>query len=237
MRSKRINVELGSGFLFDISEEVDGFWVNYGSEWFEGWKPSRSDLRWLVRRIKKIMKDIGVQTPHFALYLVLFGALGESNLTCCVDKRKQVIYLRLPIYVIRRRLGVPTEDHEDYVFYHELMHAKDCLEGRFPSSGFISINQNPELALITSLWHFSIEGRLEKTGKPHKSRPKVIEDEYLWARNLKLNKTLKPITKEIVRELCDQLWGREVTFEELQSLLKINHLSSQCSSASLGRAS
>lgn len=108
------------------------------------------------------------------LELVLFGGFGSvSNPTCCVDKRKEVIYLRLPIDVVDGQLGILSEIHDDYIFYHELMHAKDCLEGRFPSGGFINPGENPELALITSLWHFSIEGRLEENDKPHKSRQKT----------------------------------------------------------------
>lgn len=117
------------------------------------------------------------------------------------------------------------------------MHAKDYLEGRFPSCSFINPNKNPELALIESLWHFSIEGRLEKNGKPHKSRQRAIEEEYLWASELKKSEMVevelgrwqmqirpwplkKLITKEFLQKLCDELWGKEVTSQELQSLLK-----------------
>jgi len=233
-----IEVEVGEGLAFEIVEEVDGFWIGYTPEEFEGWKPSKSDLRWVVRWIKKVMKDLGIKVPHLALHLVLFGALGGfGNPTCCVDKRKEVLYLRLPIDVVDGHLAVPSENHEDYILYHELMHAKDVLEERFPSGGFFNSNENPKLALITSLWHFSIEGRLEKSGKPYKSRQKVIEDEYFWASDLKKAEMVevkpkhwqrrvhpwplkKIITKEFFQELCDKLWGKEVTFQELQSLLK-----------------
>jgi hypothetical protein len=237
-KSINIDVEIGIGFVFNVIEEVEGFWISYNPKEFEGWKPPKSDLRWVVRQIEKVMKDLNIQAPHFALDLVPFGALGGAgNPTCLVDRRKEVIYLRLPIDVVDGCLGVPSEDHEEYIFYHELMHAKDVLDGRFPSCGFINTNQNPELGLITTLWHFSIEGRLEKSGKPHKSRQLTIEDEYFWASSLELSELVevesghwerqtqpwplkKLITKEFVKELCDQLWGKEVTFEELQSLLE-----------------
>jgi len=236
-RHIEIGVEVGKGLLFEIVQEVDGFSICYHPEDFDGWKPSRSDLKWVVRRIRKVMKEFNIQAPHFALDLVPFGGLHVLNdPACCADKRKEIIYLRLPIDVIDGHLGVPSEIHEDWIFYHELMHAKDCLEGRFPSGGFINPNENPELAVITSLWHFSIEGRLEKNGKPHKSRQKVMEDEYFWTRTLEKSKMVeaeegcwqrriepwplkKFITKRLFQKLCNRLWGKETTFQELQSWL------------------
>lgn len=211
-----IEVEIGEGMYFDVVEEIDGFWISYDSEEFEGWKPFKSDLRWVVRLIKKIMRNLSIQAPHFALHLVLFGDFVNPN--CFVDKRKEVIYLRLPINVVDGCLSIPSEVHEDYILYHELMHAKDCLEGRFPSGGFFDPYKNPELGLIISLWHFSIERRLEKNGKPHKARQKVVEEEFFWASGLLSRK--KFITGELFQKLCDKLWGKEVTFRELKSLLE-----------------
>jgi len=231
-----IEVEVGEGFTFDIVAEVNGFWINYRSEDFEGWKPSRSELKWVTECIRNVMADLRMEIPHFALEIVPCWGLGTRNPTCVVDKRKEIIYLRLPIDVVNGTLCIPLETeetHEDYVFYHELMHAKDILEGRFPSSGFINPYENPELALITSLSHFSLEGRLEKMGKPHKDKRNVIENEYLWASRLerahavevepghwqrRVEWSIKECIREEFEDLCDRLWGKEVTFQELQSV-------------------
>lgn len=234
----KIEVEVGEGFPFETVEEVGGFWIEYSPEEFEGRKPSKSDLRWVVKLIKGVMKDLNIRVPHFALCLIPFGGLGSLSWpACCVDKRKEVLYLRLPIEVTDEYLGVPSEYCEGYILYHELMHAKDVLEGRFPSSGSFNSWEKPELVLITSLWHFSIEGRLEKWGKPHEDRQKTLEREYRFASDLekaemvevkpgRWEKQIRPwplkkfISKELFRKLCDKLWGKEVTFQELQSLLK-----------------
>ncbi|MBA7593848.1 hypothetical protein ES703_00782 [subsurface metagenome] len=218
-----IEVEVGSGFAFNIVEEVDGFWIDYDPEQFElhlglkGWRPLKNDLRWLVGLIKKVMKDLDIRAPrHFALELVPIGMLGGwGNPSCCMDKRREVIYLRLAANVVEGHLAILSEYQGEYIFYHELMHAKDCLEGRFPSAGLFE-DKNPELVLIESLFHFSIEGRLEKWDKPHEPREKTIENEYRWASELRGLK--KTITKEFIRDLCDKLWGREVTFQEARSL-------------------
>lgn len=140
-----------------------------------------------------------------------------------MDKRKEIVYIRLPITFVDGQVAIDV-DAEDYnhVLYHELMHAKDCLEGRFPSCGLIDPYENVELALITSLWHFSIEGRLEKLNKPHEDLQKVIEAEYSFVRELSevwRVKFKKPITKELFEELGNKLWGKEVTFQELQFYL------------------
>jgi hypothetical protein len=236
MKTIDLKVEIGEGLLFEITKEVNGFLVSYDAELFEGWKPSTTDLKWLIQQIKKIMKELNIQIPNFALELAPFGGLTVYNPTCFADKRKEVIYLCLPITVIRAELAIPSENQEDYIYYHELMHAKDTLEGRFPSGGFIDPSKNPELALITSLWHFSIEGRLEKNGKPHLNKEESVEQEYFWASKLEKSQFIrvekgrwerqvqpwalkKLITKEFIKELCDKLWGKEVTFKELQLLV------------------
>ena len=72
------------------------------------------------------------------------------------------------------------------------MHAKDVLEGRFPSSGFIDPGENPELALMTSFLHFSLEGRLEKEGYYEGSRyPGLIRQLIRNGANLLDPETIK----------------------------------------------
>lgn len=58
MRSKwiDIDVEVGNGLVFEIVEEVDGFWISYDPKAFGGWKPSTGDLKWVVEDIKRVMK-------------------------------------------------------------------------------------------------------------------------------------------------------------------------------------
>jgi len=209
-----IEVEVGGGLTFEIVEEVDGFWVGYDPKVFEGWEPSRNDLEWVIQAIKRVMKELDIQPPFFALDLVPFWGLGSSNPTCLVNKRKDTVYLRLPIEVVNGQLAISVglEIHDNYVFYHELMHAKDVLEGRFPSAGFIMPDENPELLLVMSLSHFSIEGRLEMNGLPHKDQQNVVEDEYSWMSNLSF-----PVARSFFQKACGTLWGKEVTFQDLQS--------------------
>jgi len=220
-----IEVDVGDGLIFDCMEEINGFWISFDLfdiEEFELLERVRvkrkliDDLKWIIKDVKKVAKDLNIQVPHFAL-ACYFNPLNRV-LYCIVDKRKEIVYLRLPMVIVDGYTTIDVDaDEYDHLIYHELMHAKDCLEGRFPSCGVIIPGENPELDLITSLWHFSIEGRLERSGLPHRSREKVIEIEYEWARELKPSKNY--ITNEFFEKFRNKLWGKEVTFEELQSLL------------------
>ena len=60
-KSIDVNVEIGEGCTFNVTEEVDGFWISYDTAEFEGWKPQKIDLRWIVKQIKKVMKDLNIQ--------------------------------------------------------------------------------------------------------------------------------------------------------------------------------
>jgi hypothetical protein len=231
-----IEVEVGDGIVFEIMEETDDFWISLDyyleGEWDNMKLSSKEkdklrkriidDLKWVILDIKKVSEDLSIKAPHFALHFD-FCPLGPREPLCIVDKRKEVVYVRLPITFVEGQvcIDVNAEDY-DYILYHELMHAKDSLEGRFPSCGLIDPYENVELALITSLWHFSIEGRLEKLNKPHYELQKVIEAEYSFMKELSeiwMTKFEKPITREFFEEFGNKLWGKEVTFQELQSLL------------------
>lgn len=66
MREIDIEVEVGKGFSFQIVKEIDGFWVDYDAKVFGGWKPSRNDLSWVIENIKRVMKDLNIETPYLA---------------------------------------------------------------------------------------------------------------------------------------------------------------------------
>jgi hypothetical protein len=231
-----IEVEIGDGVDFEVMEEVDNFWISLDYYLEDEWDSMKlsskekdklrkriiDDLKWVIADVKRVSKDLSIEAHHFALHFD-FYPLGRRGPTCIVDKRKEIIYVRLPITFVDGQVAIDVNGEEyDHVLYHELMHAKDCLEGRFPSCGLIDPWKNVELALVTSFWHFSIEGRLEKLNKPHHDLRKVIEAEYSLAKRLSeawMTKFEKPITKEFFEEFGNKLWGKEVTFQELQSLL------------------
>jgi len=204
-----IKVELGIDFYIHVMEEIGS---NFGIQYVpEIYKPSHSDLQWLVRRIERVMKDLKVFPPYVALMLYEWGSIGAFGTPMCgMDKHRKILYLSLQ-YTTHGGFGIPSEIHEDWILYHELMHGKDVFERRFPSSGPYSQEKYPKMGLITALWHFSIEGRLEKIGKPHKPKERTIQDEHFWLR--------ESVTKDKLQQLCERFWGKEVTYDELTTFL------------------
>jgi hypothetical protein len=86
------------------------------------------------------------------------------------------------------------------------MHAKDRLENRFPSAHpFVEIGE-----WLDVLWHFSIDGRLGKIGKPH----------YLKSERLNEAARVLPGLEDRLNELCNELWGKDVTFNQLLEIGK-----------------
>lgn len=222
-KSIDIEFEIGQGFPFEIMDEIDGFWISYLMPQRERKKIKKFNLKLLVKRIKNVMKDLKIEVPHFALEII---SNGRRAAACSVDKQKETIHLRLPVRFRNERILVPTRGiHEDYIFHHELMHAKDILENRFPSSGIINVEENPKGFLNTLAWNFSIEGRLEKHEKPHYSKEKSIELTYqefvemcMW---LSKGEELKRrFTSEFFATLCNYIWGKELTSREVDEIIQ-----------------
>ena len=95
----------------------------------------------------------------------------------------------------------------EMVLWHQAMHAKDRWERRFPSA-------HPMVHVgdwMDSLWHFSIDGRLQNLGKPHYSKEERLDEAIRTFRELP---QAEPVYG-LVHRLCDQLWGKEVTMTEL----------------------
>ena len=92
-------------------------------------------------------------------------------------------------------------DNIEYVLWHESMHIKDCLEGRFPS---IHEDAGINFPGMEQLWHFSIDGRLEKLGHPHEMKEVRIEE-----------LTTDKISKRKAQQIANVLWGKKVALDEL----------------------
>jgi hypothetical protein len=93
------------------------------------------------------------------------------------------------------------------VLWHQAMHAKDRWERRFPSA-------HPMVHVgdwMDSLWHFSIDGRLQNLSKPHYSKEERVDEAIRAFRQVP---QAEPV-QELVHRLCGQLWGHQVTMTEL----------------------
>ena len=214
LKTVEIEVEVGERFAVNILLEVNGFGIpcqenieywNPETDNIDLWKPSRDDVKPLVSEVKEVMEELHIQQPP---YFVLYFKKQVNMPANCVGKRRQIFYVSLPI---RFTNGKPCIKRK-HDLYHELMHIKDVLCGRFPSIG----RGNHFHALMNLLWGFSIEGRLERMGKPHIERQKAANQSLF----LGVYGRKELISKEKAEKLCEEFWGKEVRYEEIKPIAK-----------------
>lgn len=222
-KSTDIEFEEGEPFHFEISHEIGHFWISYHPLDFNNQKLRTPQFQSLVKKIVNVMNNLNIQIRHFALDIIPDGGRAAA---CSVDEKREVLYLKLPIHLIKRHIVIPSRGiGEDYILYHELMHAKDILEHRFPSSGSFDFEKEPNKFLRGSVWNFSIEGRLEKHGKQHYSKRESIENEHQsfierceWSS--KGEELVGLFTEEFFATLCEKTWGKELTSSKADALIE-----------------
>ena len=78
-----IEVEVGNGVTFQIIEEAEGFWLEYNHDILDFYSDGRHDfslikdyqenLEWIIGDIKRVMEELDIHVPHFALHLECIG--------------------------------------------------------------------------------------------------------------------------------------------------------------------
>jgi len=161
----------------------------------------------LTIMISKILQDLDIHPSRTILQLwehipgaQIYSAEGRAP----VNKQRDTVLIILTKTPFIYKFGY------ELVLWHQSMHAKDRWEYRFPSA-------HPLVEAgewLDVLWHFSLDGRLQKLGKPHYSK---VERLY------EANRVLEGLChieglQDRVSELCDKLWGEEVTLAQLMEL-------------------
>lgn len=200
-----LEFDVGEGLPVYIDREVGVFGISFPEEdiIFDWQMPSEDALKQLTNEVKEVMNELHIKQPsYFILKLENYVQPFSNNVSS-----NDVFLLRLPVQQISKdKITVHYRGRDKHELYHELMHIKDVLSPRFPTIG-CGIR---EMKIINLLWGFSIEGRLERMGKPHQEREEAI----------RLLENSKTASREQAEGLCDKLWGKEVTYEELKSTAK-----------------
>jgi len=163
----------------------------------------------LALNARRILHDLEVKPQRLILQLWEFGLNGR---TFSVEGRAPVSKSRDIVLLMLTKTPFVYKFGYNLMLWHQSCHAKDRWEYRFPSAHpLVQVG-----AWHDALWHFSIDGRLEKWGRPHYSRDerlaeaaRVFEESAGCAR-------LDAV--ELAGRLCGDLWGREVTQAELMAV-------------------
>jgi hypothetical protein len=191
INEKRQGIDISYGLLNPIEDKVKSLFPAEGVDN-------------LARMLKHIFQDLEMHPSRIILQLwehspgvQIYSAEGRAP----VNKQRDTVLIILTKTPFIYKFG-----HE-LVLWHQAMHAKDRWEYRFPSAHpLVEVGE-----WLDVLWHFSLDGRLQKLGKPHYSKIERLEE---------ANRLLDKLChieglQDRVRELCDELWGMEVTLAQL----------------------
>ena len=158
----------------------------------------------LAQTTKLVLQDLGMKPRRIILQLWEYGTGTRSY---SVESRAPVNKERDTVLIIFTKTPFIYKYGYELVLWHQAMHAKDRWEYRFPAA-------HPMVDAgewLDVLWHLSIDGRLEGLGKPHYSKAERLEEAA------KVLEGVRPgaETASRVRTLCDDIWGKEVTFSQL----------------------
>jgi len=163
----------------------------------------------LAQTAKRILRDLGMEPRRIILQLWEYR---PGTRPYSVEGRAPVNRERDTVLVIFTKTPFVYKFGYELVLWHQAMHAKDRWEYRFPAA-------HPMVDAgewLDVLWHFSIDGRLEALGKPHYSKAERLEEAT------RVLTELCPGSEAEARvvALCDDIWGREVTFSQLLDIGK-----------------
>lgn len=204
----------------EITHKVNGFLISYEDIVFDDIQLEEiTNLKSVLERVRKVAAELEVVPSEFIIEFK-YDCAGAF---CAVDKNHALL-LSLPITITGKQIVIDDRGiDEDYLLYHELMHAKEVLDGRFPSGGQFGPEDYVE-ALVGRLNDFANEGKLEAMGKPHKSRELSIENVYdciqedgefgAIPRDIACM-----ITREVLAQWCDKLWGMELNETEAHRII------------------
>ena len=208
-----LEFEVGDGFAIRIDKEMYGFYFSFPEPFDDELMPSKDAFKQLINEIKAVMKELGLERPSRCFILKFKNAAQHFSNNVSGNG---VFLLQIPVkgYVGVDRIEIRYRHKKNQIYdkqelYHELIHIKDVVSGRFPTIG----RDVKNISLINFLWMFSIEGRLKKMRKPHLEREEAIRLHKACAlRNL--------ISREQSERFCNELWGKKVTYESLKPIAK-----------------
>jgi len=191
INERRKGVEISYALLDPSEQDLDSLFPSDGMDS-------------LAEMTGSILHDLGVMPQRIALQMWDYSvAQGPYS----VEGRAPVNKQRDTVLIIFTKSPFVYKFGYEMVLWHQAMHAKDRWERRFPAA-------HPQVQVsewIDALWHFSIDGRLEASNKPHYNKAERLEEAAALFRKLRLP---ADVTERALMA-GDGLWAKEVTMAEL----------------------
>lgn len=196
INERRKGVEISYALLDPTEQDLDNLFPHDGMDS-------------LAQMTKRILNDLGVAPKRIALQMWDYSVTRGPY---SVEGRAPVNKQRDAALIIFTKSPFVYKFGYEMVLWHQSMHAKDRWERRFPAA-------HPQVQAdewLDTLWHFSIDGRLEARDRPHYSKSERLEEAAALFHKLRLS---RDVTKRAMKA-CDGLWGREVTMSALVEMGK-----------------
>lgn len=172
---------------------------------------------------KGIIEDLQLRPRAFVIGVKESPGIGDVGY-----EGRAIVSQRGLAYVELELFSFPLEDIDYWegMLWHEAMHAKYVLEGRWPSMWPF---YNPDIA--GPLWaldcfvHFSIDGWLEKHDKPtvYWSPQEEPDADFKTSRFYELLQCLEgencTVTEGYLKKITDDLWSRDTDILEISSIM------------------
>jgi hypothetical protein len=181
----------------------------------------------VVRKVaaiaSNILRDLELQLK--ALVIGIKESPGIGNLGYegrCIVGTSRVVYIELELF------SFPLHDvnYWEGILWHEAMHAKYILDGRWPSIWpFYNTDAGP-LWVLDCLLHFSIDGWIEQNSKPtvYWPPPEEPDADFKSTRLYELRKGLQDsscqITEDFLTKVADDLWGQETDIWQVWKIMQ-----------------
>jgi len=200
--------ELIESSTVQINEQREGLYISYAlmcptEQKLEKLFPI-GGIEHLAKMIKQIFNTLNMNPQKTILQLWEYS---QVNGLYSVEGRAPVNKQRDTVMIILTKTPFIYKYGYELVLWHQAMHAKDRLEYRFPCA-------HPMVEIgdwLDVLWHFSVDGRLQKIGRPHYSKAERLDEAIGLLQGLCLADGIS----ERVLAICDELWGKEVSFSQL----------------------
>lgn len=170
-----------------------------------------------------IFKDLELQPKALLVGIKESPGIGSVNYEGrAIVGRNRLVYIELELF----SFPLQDVDYWEGILWHEAMHAKYILEGRWPSIWpFYDPDAGPLWAL-DCLVHFSIDGWLEKNNKPtvYWAPPDEPDADFKSSRLYELREGLQNsgcmVAESVLTKVADDLWGRETNIREVWKILQ-----------------
>lgn len=169
----------------------------------------RDGMDSLAQMTRSVLNDLGVTPERIVLQMWDYSVTRGPY---SIEGRAPVNKQRDTVLIIFTKTPFVYKFGFEMMLWHQSMHAKDRWERRFPAAH--PLVQTGEW--LDTLWHFSIDGRLEAWSKPHYTKEERLEEAVALFRKLGLS---SDVTDRAIRA-CDGLWGREVNMTTLVEMGK-----------------